>query len=146
MPLIRITSYNVCYTKLLRKINSTNLPLIGIGVALSGIINPKDGIINQSYPLEIFEPFNFYDVVKDKTNIPILIENDANCGCYSELIQNLDRASDFIFIQSELRNVQAKKNDNLSLAIGTGIVITSYSIHYTKLYEYRFYPQILKRV
>ncbi len=120
------------YRKVLKEIEKKNLPLLGIGVAISGIINTHKGIISGSNPLGIMDEQNFYDEVKSFIDVPVFIENDANCGCWGELANiNNNREQDFLFILGEFRKARFLGDNTHLLAIGIGIVIDK-RVHYGK--------------
>ena len=99
--MIRITSYNVCYTKLLR--TSKYIPSCSLGW-----IDYK----NQNYKNTYFN----------------LLTNSENIT-QKEFFDFVDFNKIEIIIISRLSNNLVINNENITN------VITSYSIHYTKLYE-----------
>ncbi len=125
-------SFIKIYKYLLAFIEESNLPLLGIGVAISGIINSHKGIIIGSNPLGVYEQENFYEKVKSYINVPVFIENDANCGCWGEL-SNIKKESpqDFIYVLGEFRKARFLGDNTHLLAIGIGIVIDK-KVHYGK--------------
>jgi len=126
-------SFLTIYKSLLTPINEIGLPLLGIGVAISGIINSHKGIIIGSNPLGINEIENFYEKAKSYIDVPIFIENDANCGCWGELSTNISKESpqDFIYVLGEFRKARSLGDNTHLLAIGIGIVIDK-KVHYGK--------------
>lgn len=123
------------YNSLLIDINKYGQPLLGIGVAISGIINTHKGIIRGSNPLGILEVEDFYEKVKSFIDIPLFIENDANCGCWGELSSvEKNNSQDFIFVLGELRKARFLGDNTHLLAIGLGIVIDK-KVHYGKDYS-----------
>ena len=46
-------------TRLREEIERSGLPLLGVGVGLSGVVNPVNGTIRYSIPLQIETPFDF---------------------------------------------------------------------------------------
>lgn len=107
-----------------------NLSLLGIGIGLPGIIDPYLGSINRSNPLDISEPLPLKKILKETLNIPIFIENDANCCCWGELAFNQDnRSRNFISVLGEFRNPVQEKTKDHRLAIGTGLVIREKVLH-----------------
>lgn len=127
-----IDTFKNIYRKVVKEIEKKNLPLLGIGVAISGIINTHKGIISGSNPLGIMEELNFYNEVKAFIDVPVFIENDANCGCWGELanISN-NREQDFLFVLGEFRKARFLGDNTHLLAIGIGLVIDK-RVHYGK--------------
>ena len=138
----RITSYNVCYTKLLRTVIAFQYN--------DSIENLNNKIIYTSLkPNMFFKLFNIiviekYDVkyVQQK----LLFEND---WAWKTIVYGFSRDIDNIkYLKNNFRTVSQIVKSNRFIS-GTGVkinggtkkecgflnVITSYSIHYTKLYE-----------
>lgn len=97
--------------------------LIGVGIGITGIINSDDGCVNYSIPLRISEPYRLSDQLEVQLGIPVLLENDANCGAWSEL--NGYRAADkenFIFILMKFWE-EHQQEHFARIGVGLGIVI-----------------------
>ena len=98
--------------------------LLGIVLGVSGIINSKNGIIIKSNPLHIDEDFSFFDDIQKKVDVPVFIENDANCCCWGELTHNrTKRPENMLFMLGEFRDVETKHTFYSGIAFGFGIVI-----------------------
>jgi hypothetical protein len=112
-------------TKVIKNISKKiQLPLIGIGIGLPGMVNSDTGIIYKSILLDIFEDFNFYEEMNNNIDIPIFIENDANCCAWGELsIHKDENLKNFIFILIEFRETDLIKKDLGGIAVGLGIVL-----------------------
>ena len=110
---------------LIKKFNKEiNLPLVGIGLGLSGIINSDSGIIHKSIPLGISSDFNFYQEISSKIDIPIFIENDAKCCAWGELSTHKDESlKNFASLLIEYRESEVIKKGLGGIAVGLGIVI-----------------------
>jgi len=122
------------YRLIYPEIDKLCLPLLGIGIATSGMINPHNGIISDSNPLGIHEPEKFYDEVRAFIQVPIFIDNDANCGCWAELADlESERPQDFLFVLGEFRQARTVSDDTHLLAIGLGVVIGE-RVHYGRDY------------
>jgi hypothetical protein len=67
------------------KLRKAGLPLIGVGVGVAGVIDPYAGVIEQSNPLNIARVTRFYEEIAGLLDVPVTIENDANCCCWGEL-------------------------------------------------------------
>ncbi len=108
--ILKITSQKIPQSKkeiiskiheMIKQVMVPDVSVIGIGIA--GPINKSKGVI---YPPNI-KNLDKYNIVKalNKYNIPVVIENDANCFSYAEL-----------------KTGAAKKHNNiLGITIGTGI-------------------------
>ncbi len=110
------------------KVSSKKIDLIGIGIAFSGILNPEKGIILKSLPMQIKEPLNINASLE--YNIPIFIENDANCCAWAELtFQKSLKLKNFIFVLIEMREEEIVNERYGSIAVGLSIVLNS-RVHY----------------
>lgn len=77
-------------------------PLLGIGIGFSGIVDTEKQIIIKSISLEFDKPFDFGKSIQGKYDFPILLENDANCGAWGEVVQHRRKQlKNFLFILIE---------------------------------------------
>ncbi|WP_419957595.1 ROK family protein [Psychrobacillus psychrotolerans] len=65
--------------------------VIGIGVGVPGIVDKDDNILLA--PNLIWRNINLKEVLEERYNIPIIIENEANAGAYGE--KNFGAGKDF---------------------------------------------------
>jgi predicted NBD/HSP70 family sugar kinase len=119
------------YKSLTPGFNEMGLRVIGAVIGAGGIINPYKGIIYQSNPLNLHKPENIYESLDTCLDIPVLVENDANCGAWGEnAFSRLQGSSpDFIYILGETRNNKAINAEYKGIAIGTSIVF-DHKVHY----------------
>lgn len=101
-----------------------NIQIIGVGVGVSGIVNSDSGVIMQSIPLEIVSHFPFSQLASVIAGVPVFIENDARCCCYSErtLLHDTGQQNS-LFLLIEIRkknNTRVKANQ---VSVGMGLVI-----------------------
>ncbi|MFW5777258.1 MAG: ROK family protein [Spirochaetota bacterium] len=109
---------------------SCGAPLIGVGVAFAGQVDQSRGVILQSNPLNIFEPVPFAREVKDRITVPVIIENDANCGCWGELVSRKTlRHTNFVFVLGEFRTGETEQDLYWGIAIGLGLVLNGEVYH-----------------
>lgn len=107
-----------------------NRKVIGIGIGLSGIVDPYTGTIIHSYPLGIEEPLALRDRVAILAGVPVYIENDANCCCWSELaFRRTGEGRNFISLLGEFRNVDMLEYRQSGIAFGIGIAIRESVLH-----------------
>ncbi len=105
-------------------LESPERPLLGIGLGLSGIIDADRGIVRRSLPLSVSEPIDIASSLGGIMALPLRIENDARCCCWSELIRRrFMPMEDFMFILGEFR--KEERGDELSrgVAVGMGFVL-----------------------
>jgi predicted NBD/HSP70 family sugar kinase len=112
------------------KMRAIDLPLIGIGVGIAGIIDPFQGVIVQSNPLNIDRQVRFYDEIAGALEAPVLIENDANCCCWGELaFRKTERHNNFVFVLGEFRRGRTLSSEYWGIAVGLGFVLNGKVYH-----------------
>lgn len=113
-------------------IEGLNVPLIGIGVGVPGIVNTEKGSIIQSIPLMIHEETDFCGWASEKYQTPVYIENDARCCCLGEIVsrhgRNLENA---LFILAEIRRITGSTGSRKNLSVGCGFILNGQT-HYGK--------------
>jgi predicted NBD/HSP70 family sugar kinase len=113
-----------------KEMKKSGLPIIGIGVGLPGNINPYEGIIYQSIPLNITNRLDFFPEVSHKLDISVFVENDANCCSWGELaFHKREQLKNFIFVLVEFRHGDVLHSLYGSIAAGMGIVLNG-KVHY----------------
>jgi len=116
----------------LPSLDALEMPLIGIGVALPGFVDPERGVLRASKPLERYQDVPFVHEARKRLglSIPILVDNDANCGCWGELaFKHTDRPPNFLFVLGELRKHTIEMDDYRIMALGLGLVLNG-SVHH----------------
>ncbi len=104
--------------------------IAGLGIGLSGVVDPYSGSVLYSYPLGIAEPFCLRERVERGTGVPVFIENDANCCCWSEMAFRREPAGrNFLALLGEFRNVDVGQNRESGFAFGIGIAIRESVLH-----------------
>ena len=98
--------------------------ILALGFGAAGIIDPFQGIINQSIPMNITTPYFFSQRIGDRFDYISQIENDANCCAWGELVahRNSD-LKDFLFVLMEIRKSHPTDTSPSSIAVGMGVVI-----------------------
>jgi predicted NBD/HSP70 family sugar kinase len=110
-------------------------PLLGIGVGLSGVVNPQRALIRYSIPLRIEEPWDFQETVANGYDLPVFIENDANACAWGELaFQRSKRLRDFVFVLSEFRDVNGPRRPHERIGVGMGLAIGG-RVHHGRAYS-----------
>lgn len=121
-----IDSFVTIVKRFISSLQATGMPLIGVGVAVPGFVDPNRGVLRASRPLEVYEEIAFVEKAREALNlsIPILIDNDANCGCWGELaFKHSDRPPNFLFVLGELRKHTIEMDDYRIMALGFGLVL-----------------------
>ena len=84
------------------ELKKTGHPILGVGVGISGLVDPFEGIIKYSIPLKINKDFDFVDEISVLIETPVYIDNDANCCSWGELVFHKEqRLKNFIFVLVE---------------------------------------------
>lgn len=123
-------SLSTVITEQLKAAQRAGKPLAGIGIGLSGIVDPYTGIILTSNPLDIHQPFPLREKLEQRFQCPVFVENDANCCCWSEKAFRGSTADrNFLAILGEFRNVDIQNNRFSGVAVGLGVVIRDTVLH-----------------
>ena len=106
------------------KLRGIGMSLIGVGLGIAGIVDPVDGIVVQSNPLRIRSPVRFYEDISGLLDVPVMIENDADCCCWGELAsRKTERHGSFAFVLGEFRKGRTSGQDYWGAAVGMGLVL-----------------------
>jgi predicted NBD/HSP70 family sugar kinase len=107
-----------------KDLEARGLELLGVGVGLSGLVDSARGVIRQSLPLGITAPLDFYSSSARLLGVPLCIDNDANCGCWAELIRNRrSQPREFLFLLGEFRKERVGDTNGSGVSVGMGLVI-----------------------
>ncbi len=116
--------------RLQEELRRTGVPLLGIGVGLSGVVNPRKNILRYSIPLQIEQPYDFGLEVAARVPVPTWLENDANACAWGELaFHRARRLQDFLFLLVEFRGITDRSRFHEKTAVGIGIVINGRVYH-----------------
>ncbi|MBB6481604.1 ROK family transcriptional regulator [Spirochaeta isovalerica] len=99
--------------------------LLGIGVAIPGVVNHEEAIILKSAKMGIEEePYCFGEEVFSELDVPCFIDNDANCCARGILADHREEGySNFLYCHINYYENRKIEDNNESLGIGFGIVI-----------------------
>ncbi len=119
------------YDILIAEAKKSDIPLAGIGIGLSGMIDAKTGCIVQSIPLMVFEPLNIIQKAKEFSSVPIFIDNDARCCCYTEqmISEKSINAKNMMYVMTEFRPIQPVKDAPKNISVGLGLVFNGRIYH-----------------
>jgi hypothetical protein len=109
---------------------------LGVGVGLSGLVNPYQGVILSSNPLGVHAPLQASRALQAAHGVPVVIENDANCCSWKTMLERgSGRDRNFISLLGELRPTRHAPADGCSevigVAVGLGIVLKDSVLHGT---------------
>ncbi len=111
-------------------ISCEGLFLLGVGIGLPGIIDPYTGTIIRSNSFKIEEPFVLRDLLEEGCGVPVFVENDANCCCWSELaFCTENRSRNFVAVLGEFRDTVPEVVGCHGFAIGLGLAIRQRVLH-----------------
>ncbi len=110
---------------LLKDLAFLNRPLMGIGVGFSGIVDSEKQIIHKSISLEFHSPFDFGRSIANRYDFPVILENDANCGAWGEVVlHRSQQLKNFIFLLLEFwthySDDKGRPRPNIGLGMGFG--------------------------
>jgi predicted NBD/HSP70 family sugar kinase len=112
-----------------------DVPLLGIGIGVSGVVDPQKGIIRYSIPLQMEGEYDFRRQISEHYDLPLFLENDANACAWGELaFHRIKNLQDFLFLLVEFRHVKDREHFHEKTAVGIGIVING-RVHYGHRYS-----------
>jgi predicted NBD/HSP70 family sugar kinase len=112
------------------ELKRTGVPQLGLGVGVSGVVDPQHGLIKYSIPLQMTESFDFRSAIAEGYDLPIFVENDANACAWGELaFHRSKRLRNFLFVLVEFRDLHDRLRIHERTAVGMGIVIGG-RVHY----------------
>jgi predicted NBD/HSP70 family sugar kinase len=110
--------------KLEGKLHEHGLPLIGVGVGLSGVVDPNSGIVVHSIPLKVDGPLPLAKEMSEQLTVPFYVENDANACAWGELAFHRQHdLRDMVFVLVELNDVRRAPTPVERIGVGLGLVI-----------------------
>lgn len=113
-----------------RKAGELQFPLIGAGVGVTGMVNPENGDIYYSIPLDIYSTYNLYEELNRRIDFPVLIENDANCCAWGEIALHKSlNLKDFLFALAELGTRRRRSGQKSGIGVGFGFVFNGEVYH-----------------
>lgn len=130
-----------------RNLEGTGMRLLGIGVGLPGFVHPVKGDLLASMPFEHYETVPFVTDARRQLDVqvPIFVDNDANCGCWGELVfRHSDRPQNFMFVLGEHRKHTIEMDDYRIMALGLGLVLNG-TVHHGADYSAGEFRSILYR-
>ena len=100
------------------------IKIAGIGLGIPGMVEAEAGRIIQSIPLLIEDSIDVAQDIQPLTKIPIFVENDARCCCYTEqLLSRGPRAQNMMYVLAEHRRLQPLKDSPKNLSVGLGLIL-----------------------
>lgn len=107
---------NSIVIKLLDEAKKFNIPVLGICLAIPGIVDIDKGVILRSEPFSLYD-YNFKDLLACRFTVPLFIENDARCcSWFQKTISEECASSDFLC-------VLARSHDTAGISIGISITM-----------------------
>ena len=81
------------------------LPVLGAGIAIPGIIDPWEGKILRSTPLQVDKAFPLAEEMEQRLAVPVICDNDANCCAWGSIfaIPDLGNRTSFAALLGDLR-------------------------------------------
>jgi predicted NBD/HSP70 family sugar kinase len=129
--------------RLREEVQRLEIPVLGMGVGVSGVVNPQRGIIRYSIPLRMEGSFDFRREIAEGYDLPLFLENDANACAWGELaFHRVKNLQDFLFLLVEFRDIKDRSRLHEKTAVGIGIVIGG-KVHYGHTYSAGEFRSIL---
>ena len=111
-----ITLLDSIVNPLISKVKEKGLNLLGMSLALPGIIDTHKGVIRDSFCFNL-KNVDFSSIFLNRYNIPLLIENDAKCCAWLHKGQS-EAVKDFICVLAREHKVEG-------IAVGLSVVMNN---------------------
>jgi predicted NBD/HSP70 family sugar kinase len=99
-------------------------PVVGVGCAVSGLVNRAARTIHRSIPLDIHDPYDFGVQVSSQIHVPVIVDNDANACAWGQLVHGPDDSPEnFLFVLIEFRTAPQRQMYGGDIGLGLGFVI-----------------------
>ncbi|MBO7124077.1 MAG: ROK family transcriptional regulator [Treponema sp.] len=106
------------------------IKLAGIGLGIPGMVESDGSKIIQSIPLLIEDGLDVVEDIQPLCDIPIFVENDARCCCYTEqLLSRGPKTQNMMYVLAEHRPLQPVKDSPKNLSVGLGLILNGRIYH-----------------
>jgi len=110
--------------RVLSEYGRRDLPLLSVGIAVPGIVDPELGAVKLSIPLGITAPLRVADELSQELGIRCFVENDANAAAWGELAFHRHRdLGDLAFVLVEVQDWLENGVKHRTPVTGLGIAI-----------------------
>ncbi|POR00831.1 hypothetical protein AU468_09285 [Alkalispirochaeta sphaeroplastigenens] len=97
--------------------------IMGVGVAMGGLVNSLKNEIAGSIPLHL-ESYDFQREISDRCQVPVIAENDANACAWGELtFHRTSNMHDFLYVFVQMRHDDQADLTYGGIGVGIGVVI-----------------------
>ena len=108
--------------------------IMGVGIGVSGQVDPYSGIVLSSNPLNVHNAFDVHQFAARNYPFPVVIENDANCCCWNVIMDKKSRRDrNFLCLLAEMRRtgwgVERDISEIKGVGVGLGLVIKDSVLH-----------------
>lgn len=105
------------------KLDAHGIPLLGICIAVPGIVDTSRGIIKYAEPFKLSD-YDLYTELRDHYAVPLLVENDANCCAWLQLAENRQsQLDDFMCLIGDYHEGSFQFGDRSGIGVGLGVSI-----------------------
>ncbi len=107
----------------LAEVAKLNLPLLCVCAGIPGIVDTEKGIIKYAEPFKLVN-YDIFSYFTSKYDIPILVENDANCCAWLDMTINRGiQLEDFICLIADYHEGNYQFGDRSGIGVGVGLSI-----------------------
>lgn len=105
------------------EVEKLGMPLLGVCAGIPGIVDSDRGIIKYAEPFKLVE-YDLYAYFTERYDVPILVENDANCCAWLEMTLNRQvNLGDFICLIADYHEGNYQFGDRSGIGVGVGLSI-----------------------
>lgn len=98
-------------------------PCLGLSIGVGGLVSSSTKALDYSVPLKVYERCSVIDSLEKELGVEVLLENNANCCAWLNLLPVPKGPSDFIYLMLEFNQILVPHERYGGVGIGLGIVI-----------------------
>jgi predicted NBD/HSP70 family sugar kinase len=106
------------------EMNARSLKLLGIGVGVTGLVDPARGALIRSIPMGVVRDVEIAAPLRKKFGVPVLVDNDTKSCCWGILAFPPERAINnfaYVLVDLEEKNSHADCYERVGIGWGFGL-------------------------
>lgn len=117
-------SIEQCLAHLREDERCAGIPLVGVGVGVPGVVARSRQSIVRSIALDISDPYDFAGQVGSRLDVPAIVDNDANCCAWGEIVFSRALCPDhFVFALLRFHENDRRGRYGGNVGLGLGFVL-----------------------
>lgn len=107
----------------LKEVALLGLPLLAVCAGIPGIVDADNGVVLYAEPFNLND-FDVHSFFAHRYDVPVFIENDANCTAWLEMTVNRNvNLGDFLCLMADYHEGNYQFGDRSGIGVGIGLSI-----------------------